>query len=410
MIEILPFRAIRPRRDLVAQIAAPPYDIVDDQEARRICLANPLSFLQVEKTGASPAESHLVGQEADPYHQSRRFFEYLWNSGALLQDSTPCFYLYLLSSASHDQLGLASVLPAHQYKSGLIKKHELTRYEKEQDRIRHFEVLGAQTGPVFLAYRAVKAIDLLLASFLLRDPEYDFSDDAGVRHRLWVIADEREIEAIRGEFSLIPSLYIADGHHRAAAAASLLAPAGQTGSGNGSLLAVLFPHDQLCILPYHRLVKGRPQLTSAAFRERLEAAFLVEPLPNYQPPGSSSEFSLYWQGRWFLLRVRDYPSSHPDPLGHIPAQILEDKLLKPILGIADPRGSRRLHFAGGNIPSSELARQVDNKDFDLAVCLFPTTCEDLMQVADSGLLMPPKSTWFEPKLKSGLLVHRFTLP
>jgi len=415
MLAIEPFKALRPARQYAQAVAAPPYDVVGLAEANEILANNPLSFLQVEKTGLGLKEELPLDDET-PFLNSKANLTRLIQQGVLFQDPKPCFYLYRLAIEGRRQLGLVSCLNVAQYEQGLIKKHELTRSDKQLDRIKHIMTVASQTGPVFIAYRAVKAIDDLMARLAAAPPEYSFVADDGVEHTIWVVADSQDTNEIRQKFSLLPALYIADGHHRAAAAAEAARrfrqfhPESSRLLPSDFLLSVLFPHDQLWIMAYNRLVKGLGGHSPEEFLERIREHFLLNLDVQTMTPRAANEFCIYFQGRWHHLQAQNHPPDRTDPLANIPAHLLQERLLAPVLGISDPRLSDRVDFIGGSRGTAELDRLVDSGQFDLAIILHPTSIEDLMRVADAGLLMPPKSTWFEPKLRSGLFTHLLTGP
>ncbi len=415
MLDIIPFQALRPAKEYTGAVAAVPYDVIGLAEANEALAKNPLSFLQVEKTGVGMSEEEFSPDES-PYLNSRANLERLRQRGILLLDQEPCFYLYRLALQGRQQLGLVSCLTIAQYEDGFIKRHELTRSDKEQDRIKHIMTVGAQTGPVFIAYRAVTAIDELMSRLASAPPAYSFVTDDEVDHTIWVISKNEDIKNIQEAFSLLPALYIADGHHRAAAAAAAAKRLRQPGQGLPGrspadfMLAVLFPHDQLRIMAYNRVVRGLGGLSDEDFLERIQEHFLLNLDVKTNIPGAANEFCIYFRGRWHHLQAREYRKDKVDLLANIPAQILQERLLAPLLGISDPRLSSRMDFIGGTRGTAELERLVDSGQFDLAISLYPTSIDDLMLAADAGLLMPPKSTWFEPKLRSGLFTHLLTTP
>ncbi|MDZ4164502.1 MAG: DUF1015 family protein [Smithellaceae bacterium] len=413
MLEIIPFQALRPGKESVRSVAAPPYDVVGLSEANQLLAANPLSFIQVEKTGAGlPAEASPDDEQA--YRQSRFNLERLKKEGVLCQDEQDCFYLYRLTRQGREQIGLVSCLNIDQYERGLIKRHELTRTDKELDRIRHIMTVEAQTGPVFIAYRALEAIDRLVAGLSTDEPEYQFVTDDGVAHTVWVIRQAEDIKRLQGEFSRLDALYIADGHHRAAAAAEAakrknsLLPDDHDSHRWDYMLAVLFPHDQLQILPYNRVIKGLNGLSGEEFLKKIRQNFIVRINARIKTADLPGALCLYFRDQWHHLQARHGLFRQDDPVASLPAQILQDHLLAPVLGIEDPRSSERLDFVGGVHGTEELERLVDSGGFDMAFSLSPVTIEELMRVADAKLLMPPKSTWFEPKLRSGIFTHLLT--
>ncbi len=409
MAVVRPFRGLRPRKDLVDRIASPPYDVLDSDEAREIVRNNPLSFLRVVKPEVDLDPS--VGLYEDQvYLQGAHNLRSLMENGVLIQDKKPVYYFYRQIMGEHAQVGLMACVSAGDYERGIIKKHEHTRREKETDRIRHIEAQNAQSGPVFLTYRDEPGLDALQKAVCSGDPEYDFTAPDGVRHSLWLVDDEGDIEAIGRIFEGIPFLYVADGHHRSASGTIVAArrrEANPRHTGREEynyFLAVLFPKSQMMILPYNRVVKDLNGLTSGQFLERLGEKFIVRETGENEPAGSLS-YRMYLEGKWFSLEPArgSYPAD--DAVKSLDASILQENLLAPILGIDDPRVSARIRFVGGIRGTRELEKLVDSGKFSVAFSLYPTSIDQLIAVADSGNVMPPKSTWFEPKLRSGMVVH-----
>jgi len=402
MAIIKPFPALRPQPDLAAQICELPYDVMSSAEARQIAAENPLSFLHVSKPEIDlPPTTDIY----DPivYAKGKENFTNLVSRGALKQDEKPCLYLYRQVMGGHSQVGLVAVASCEDYLRDTIKKHELTRPDKEDDRVRHIEALDSQTGPVFLTYRAVDAVDAVIARETLRPPAIDFTAKDGVRHTSWVLDDAGDIRWIEAEFARIPALYIADGHHRSAAAARIY----QSRHGNGSsayFLAVISPHNQMQILPYNRVLKDLNGLTSAEVLEKLDGVFIAK-LTGVAKPARKHEVGFYLGGQWYTLTFRPRFASSNDPIEKLDVTLLQKYVLAPIFGIDDPRTSQRIHFVGGIRGSAELERLVNNGGYASALSMFPTRIEDLMAIADTGGIMPPKSTWFEPKLRDGMFCH-----
>lgn len=402
MSHVLPFRALRPVRSLAASVAAPPYDVVSLHEARALIRENPLSFLRVEKSEADCPDGASL-QEA--CLRARENLQAMIEGGIMVRDEGPSFYLYRLCSEGRCQTGIVAGVSLAEYKSGKIKRHELTRQDKEQERTVHMETVGGQTGPVFLAYRGNEILERCTQEIASREPEYDFVADDGVRHTVWVAAGQAITEEIRKGFCQVEALYIADGHHRAAAAASV---AGQRSAGAGrdsTLLACLFPKEQLRIIGYHRLVRDLAGLTPEGFLRRLQERFVVSNGAGGGPPSAPHEIGMYMRGRWYCLAIRSEFLKAEDPVSGLDASLLQDHVLGPLLKIEDPRTDERISFVGGIKGPEELEGLVDGGGFAVAFNLYPPTIDQLMEVADSGRLMPPKSTWFEPKLLSGLFVH-----
>lgn len=402
MATIQPFAALRPRPDLAARICELPYDVMSSAEARAVAADNPLSFLHVSKPEIDlPPATDVYAAEV--YAKAAESFSRLIADGALKQDTQPCFYLYRQVMGRHSQVGLVAAASCKDYLRGVIKKHELTQPKTEVDRARHIESLNAQTGPVFLIYRAAPALDELVAEKTSEPPDVDFAAGDGVRHTSWTVHDARTIQFIQNEFAQIPRLYIADGHHRSAAAVRVYRKRKGAG-GSAFFLSVIFPHDQVQILPYNRAVKDLSGLTPEQLLKKLDAVFIVK-RNGSATPKRKHELGLYLAKHWHTLRFRSHLLAAGDPIETLDVTLLQKHVLAPILGIADPRTSQRLNFVGGIRGITELERLVDAGDYACAWSLFPTGIEDLMAVADTGKVMPPKSTWFEPKLRDGMFCH-----
>jgi uncharacterized protein (DUF1015 family) len=404
-MRIHPFRAWRPTADLVAAVAAPPYDVLSSDEARVLAAGNPHSFLHVGKAEIDlPRELDVHDDRvyAQAVANLRRFRQ----EGVLVQEPQPVFYLYRLIRAGHAQTGLVATCHAEDYERDLIRKHEKTLRVKEDDRMRHIAGLNSQTGPVFLAYRPQAALDALSAQVQTGAPLFDFTSPDGVRNTLWRIA---EVSPWIMAFAQVPVAYIADGHHRAAAAVRVAqerraANPAHTGQEEYNFfLTVLFPSDQLRILPYNRCVKDLNGLTPAAFLERVRRAGFVLQAGAAPAPEAPRHVSMYLGGAWWGL---SWPAAAgTDAQGALDVSVLQDRLLGPILGIDDPRKSPRIEFVGGIRGTAELVQHVDGGRAAVAFSMFPTTMDQLLAIADAGQIMPPKSTWFEPKLKDGLFMH-----
>jgi uncharacterized protein (DUF1015 family) len=402
MPEVKPFAALKPHPDLASRICELPYDVVSSEEARALAGANPLSFFHVSKPEIDLAPGTDAYSPA-VYERGRENFARLIAEGALRQDPHPHFYLYRQALGTHRQTGIVGVASCADYQAGLIKKHELTRVDKEDDRVRHIEALKAQTGPAFLVHRATTELDRLVAEGTAVPPPIDFTASDGIRHTAWIVQDKTATQSIESALARQPALYIADGHHRTAAAARVaLAQPGCQGSSH--FLAVIFPHDQLQILAYHRVLKDLNGHAPGDLLRRLEALFEPVPGPADQP-GAKHEVSLYLAGCWRRLRFRPALTAVTDPIGRLDVALLQQHVLEPVLGITDPRTSERIGFVGGIRGAAELRRLVDSGESACAFALFPTGIEDLMTIADQGGIMPPKSTWFEPKLRDALFCH-----
>lgn len=408
MADIRPFRAFRPRPPLAARVASPPYDVLSSQEARLMAEGNEYSFLHISKPEID-LDPGVDLYSPQVYEKGRENFQRFLRDGILVRESRPAFYLYQQQMGDHVQTGVVAGASVEEYEKDLIRKHELTRRDKEDDRTRHIEILDAQTEPVFLCYVARDEIDEMVSSLSKKDPVYHFTAPDGVRHTVWVVDDPDQVHQVREAFRAVDRLYVADGHHRSAAAARVCqarraANPHHTGEEPyNHFLAVIFPHHQLQIMDYNRVVRDLAGLGKEAFLERVSQAFRVEP-GRKEKPGRVHEFSMYLDGAWYRLTALPHTIPAHDPVASLDVSILQDHLLGPILGISDPRTDARIDFVGGIRGLDELERRV-HEGWAVAFALHPTTIEQLMAVADSGRMMPPKSTWFEPKLRSGLFVR-----
>lgn len=402
MAVIKPFAAWRPRPELAARICELPYDVVSSDEARALAAGNPLSFFHVSKPEIDlPPET--APDAPAVYAKGRENFERLVREGALVRDQQPRFYVYRQQMQGHVQTGLVAAASCQEYLDGSIKKHELTRPDKEDDRLRHIEALNAQTGPVFLIYRAPAQVEDLLAACAETTPDVDFTAADGVRHTAWTLLEEEATARIEGAFVRVPSLYIADGHHRCAAAARVC-QARQGRGASARFLAVLFPHDQVQVLPYHRVLKDLNGRTPEALLKRLEEVFVLK-AGGEGRPARPHEVGCYLAGRWYSLCFRPPLTAASNVIDQLDVSLLQRHVLAPVFGIDDPRTSSRLHFVGGIHGPRGLEQLVDSGQFACAFALFPTRVADLLAVADAGGIMPPKSTWFEPKLRDGMFCH-----
>lgn len=412
MADVRPFRCVRPNQEVVSFVAALPYDVYDRKEAKAAVKKNPRSFLAIDRPETQ------FGDEMDMYDQqvyarARQMLDQWLEEGIFLADETDCYYVYELIMDGRSQTGIVACAAVADYLNQVIKKHENTREEKEQDRIRHVDATDANTGPIFLAYRSRQELNTLVAHICRTAPLYDFTAEDGVTHRVWRVADGAAIRRITALFAEIPALYIADGHHRAASAVKVgLKRRQEQPDYDGTepfnfFLSVLFPDEQLKILPYYRAVKDLGKLSSEEFLNEVAMRFTVENLGKepYQPEQKAS-FGMYLDGAWYRLTPR--AGLVPEDLtGSLDVSVLQNGLLAPVLGITDPRTDGRLSFIGGIRGLKELERLVDG-GMAAAFSLYPTSIRELFDVADAGLLMPPKSTWFEPKLRSGLFIHKLT--
>jgi uncharacterized protein (DUF1015 family) len=412
MALVLPFRAVRPYRQFVAQVAALPYDVMTRDEARVAVHANPLSFMHVEKSEIDVPDSTKSNDDLI-YQTAKINFNKMLDEGTLMQDESPCFYIYRQQMGAQIQTGIVGVVSSREYDEGKIKKHELTRQDKEEDRINHVNIVDAQTGPVFLTYQASERVNSLVAKVVATKPEYDFTAEDGVIHTVWQVGEARQIEGIKKEFTAIEALYIADGHHRAAAASAVAKIRRQNEDPAAiqeyeKVLAVLFPHDQLKVMDYNRAVKDLNGLTPEEFKEKVSSHFIISENFSAKAPQKFHDFGMYLQGKWYRLTIKEGVYDDRDPVARLDAAILQEHLLGPLLGINDPRTDERIKFIGGIRGMSELEKLVDKDSYAVAFSLYPTTIEQVMQVADAGAIMPPKSTWFEPKLRSGIFVHKIS--
>ena len=407
---IRPFTGLRPTPHRAADIIAPPYDVLSTEEARQRAQGKPWSFLHISK----PEIDLPVG--TDPYStavyaKGKDNFSKMLKEGVLGRDPEPCYYVYRLVLGAHRQTGIVAVASVHAYDVNRIRKHEFTRPDKEDDRVRQIEALNAQTGPVFLAYRHSPTMDAIVDKVTLGMADVDITADDGVQHTLWVMRDPKQINAITGLFDVMDCLYIADGHHRSAAAARVAAARRAENSqstGNESFnyfLAVIFPDNQMQILDYNRVVKDLNGLSRVSFLRKIEIAFNVKPESSMVKPMRAGEFGLYLKGQWHRLHIKPERIPINDPVKRLDVSLLQDNLITPVLGINDPRRDKRIDFVGGIRGLKELERRVDSEEMACAFSLYPTSMVDLMGVADAGEVMPPKSTWFEPKLADGLVSH-----
>ncbi len=412
MADIRPFAAFRPGPGLADRVASPPYDVLSSDEARAMAASNPESFLHVVK-----AEIDLdPTAAADPetvYARSAQNFQAMLKDGVLVRDPAPAFYIYRLTMGDHTQYGLAIGCSVQEYEDGTIKKHEFTRRDKEDDRARHMEVLGVNAGPVLFTHRTCEPLRALVRDLAgSRRPAVDFTADDGIGHAIWVVDTPREIAAIQEIFAGIDALYVADGHHRTASAMRVrdirraANPAHTGDEPYNHFLAVVFQEDELKLMGYHRVVADLNGLGSEEFLARVREIFEVTADASPEPEGHR-QWGMFLDGRWYRLRAR--PGSFPedDPVKGLDAAILQDQLLGPVLGIGDPRTDKRIDFVGGSRGTAELERRCAT-DMKVAFAFAPAGVDQIMAVADAGAVMPPKSTWFEPKLRSGLIVRSLT--
>ena len=407
MALIRPFAAYRPPPSEAVRVASPPYDVINTAEARALAEGNPASFLHVSRPEIDLPEG--TDDHADEvYLKGAENLAALVEGHALVADAEPHLYLYAQRMGDHRQIGVVGCASVGEYVKDTIKKHEKTRADKEDDRTRHIEELRAHDEPVFLTYRADATIDRLVQEGLGAAPVYDFTTADGVGHQLWVLGREAT-RALEDRFEHVPVLYVADGHHRSAAAARVHEKLKGDGGDHGVFLAVVFPHDQMKIMPYNRVVRDLEGRGAEALLARLRTVLDLTPVENgaAATPRAPKSFGIYLGGRWYLAQVRAGSYDPGDPVAALDCSICQDQILGPIFGVGDPRRDKHVDFVGGIRGVDELERRVDSGAFTAAIHLYPTQIAELFAVSDAGLLMPPKSTWFEPKLRSGLFVHTF---
>lgn len=412
MAVIRAFKALRPVPDKAQKVAALPYDVMNSAEAAQMVKGNPFSFLHVDKAEIDLPEGTDVYDEK-VYLKAAENLKKLEQEGVLKEDEKACLYIYRQVMDGRAQTGLVCCASADDYLNSVIKKHEFTRAEKERDRINHVDYCDANTGPIFLTYRDSEIVNSIVNEFIEEnEPVYDFVS-GGVSNIVWVIEERELIESIIAEFKKIPYLYIADGHHRAASAVKVAGLRREQNPGYSGeeefnfFLSVLFPESELAIMDYNRVVKDLNGLSEEEFLEKLSAMFEIAPESGMYKPKCKHEFGLYLGGKWYKMNLKKGFCDEEDPLERLDVSVLQNLVLSPILGIGDPREDERIDFVGGIRGLSELEKRC-SEDMSLAFAMFPTSIEDLMAIADSGNVMPPKSTWFEPKLLSGLFIHKLS--
>lgn len=406
------FKGIRPRKDLAKDVAALPYDVMNSSEAREMVKDKPYSFLHVDKAEIDLPENINI-YDAVVYQKANENLQKMIDQGILIQDDKPKLYIYRLIMKGRAQTGIVGVTSIDDYMNDIIKKHELTREEKEKDRINHVDFCNANTGPIFLTYRNNKRIDEIVKDLTFNPPEYTFVAEDGVAHLVWVIDDKALIEEIVSIFKGVDYLYIADGHHRAASAVKVGMKRREenrnyTGDEEFNyFLSVLFPKDDLYIMDYNRVVKDLNGLSAEDFMDKIQRAFEVTACQDDSPykPEEKHTFGMFLQGKWFKLKAKPGTYDENDEVNSLDVSILQNNLLAPILGIGDPRLDKRIDFIGGIRGLDELEKRT-REDMTVAFSMYPTSIEDLMRIADAKKVMPPKSTWFEPKLRSGLFIHK----
>ena len=408
MVTVKPFAALRPTVEHAAAVAALPYDVMSSAEAREMVSGNPYSFLHVDKAEIDlPPETGLYDDIV--YATAAANLQKLAADGILITEAKPCYYLYRQIMDGRAQCGIVACSSVDDYENGLVKKHELTRADKEADRIRHVDTCDAQTGPIFLAYRQRPALKALMTEVMAETPLYDFIS-GDVQQTVWCIDADERIALIGSEFAALPATYIADGHHRCASAARVCAlrrAANPNYDGTEEFnyfLSVLFPDEQLHIMDYNRVVKDLNGYSEAEFLAKVAEQFEICEAAADPKPQQRHSCAMYMAGKWYMLKLKDVPAADASPVEQLDVSLLQQRFLAPVLGIGDPRTDERISFIGGIRGLKELVRLVDG-GAAVAFALYPTTIEELFAIADAGVIMPPKSTWFEPKLLSGLFIH-----
>lgn len=409
MAVIRPFRAVRPAEGKASQVAALPYDVYNRKEAAEEVKDKPLSFLNIDRAETQFSDD-VDTYDDRVYKKARELYELRKEDKTFIREEKPCYYVYQLTMDGRTQTGLVAVSSIDDYANNVIKKHENTREDKELDRIRHVDTVGAQTGPIFLAYRADNSVRDVIEKVKGTKPLYEFEADDGVNHAAWKIDDETDINIILTAFETINSIYIADGHHRAASAVKVGVKKREEHPGyDGTeefnyFLSVLFPDEELMIMPYNRVVKDLNGFTVQEYKDKISESFEIQD-KGKEPysPGKKGVIGMYLEGTWYALKAKEHIKSE-DPVEGLDVSLLQNHLLKPVLGIVDPRTDERIDFIGGIRGLKELERRCTS-DMKVAFSMYPTSIHELFSVSDAGLLMPPKSTWFEPKLRSGLFIH-----
>jgi uncharacterized protein (DUF1015 family) len=407
---IRPFAGLRPAAGRESEVIAPPYDVLSSEEARARAAGKPWSFLHISKPEIDlPAGTDPYSPQV--YAKARENLDLMRGKGVLVRDPAACYYVYRLVMGKHAQTGLVAAASVAEYDINRVRKHEHTQADKENDRVRQIDALNAQTGPVMVAYPAAREVDDILARCAAGAPDADATGDGGIRHSLWVVRDAGTQARITQAFDAMPAIYIADGHHRSAAASRVAAArraANPRHTGEESynyFLTVIFPHHQMQILDYNRVVADLNGMDAPALLERVRKSFSVESTRGQAKPAKRGEFGLYLPGQWYRLAIRPDLVPDDDPVARLDARLLSDHLLAPILGIKDARGDKRIDYVGGIRGLAELEKRVDSGEMAAAFALYPTSMEDTMAVAEARKIMPTKSTWFEPKLADGLVSH-----
>jgi uncharacterized protein (DUF1015 family) len=407
---IKPFRGLRPLPEHAAAVAAPPYDVLNTAEARQRAAGKPWSFLHISKPEIDLPEG-TDPYAAEVYAKGAENLQREIDEGILIRDEKPCYYVYRLRMGEHVQTGLVFTGSVADYDTNRIRKHEYTRPQKEDDRVRQITELNAQTGPVLLAYRGTTEIADIIGQVAAGTPTYDLIADDGVGHTLWVVDNQAQIDRLSEIFNAMDALYIADGHHRSASGSRVAkaknAEEGTVAGDNSwdHFLCVAFPHDETRILDYNRVIKDLNGHSAEELLEKIAASFLLDETEDRAKPAKPNQFSMYLGGQWYRLEINPERVPHDDPVARLDISLLQDNLIAPLLGVTDPRTDNRIDFVGGIRGLEELERRVDSGEMQIAFALYPTSMNALMAVADANEVMPPKSTWFEPKLADGLVSH-----
>ena len=406
---IRPFKGVRPTKELAEKVASPPYDVINSEEAREMAKDKPLSFLHVVKPEIDlPVDIDHYDDRV--YNKAVENLNRFMKEKTLIQDEKPSLYLYRQQMGDHIQTGIVAAVSVDEYENNLIKKHEFTRKDKEDDRTRHVSDTDCNAGPVFLTYRAEETINALVKEYCSTTPEVDFTADDGIKHTLWPIDSSEAIEKFVDSFKNVPCMYVADGHHRTASGARVREirknanPAHDGTEEYNFFMAVLFPHNELKILDYNRAVQDLNNMTKDEFMAKVSEKFDISPASD-GTVSKTHTFGMFIDGSWFTLTAKEGTYDNNDPVGKLDVSILQNNLLCPLLGIDDPRTNNRINFIGGIRGTGELEKMVKKDGFAVAFSMFPTSIEELMDIADADAVMPPKSTWFEPKLRSGLVIH-----
>lgn len=413
MALIKPFRALRPVKQHVREVAAPPYDVMNTEEALAMAEGNPCSFLHVSRPEID-LPTALDPHVEEVYRKGRENLDRFVAEGTLVADEQENYYVYRQKMGSVVQTGLVACASVDDYQGGVIRKHEHTRADKEEDRVRHIDYLDANDEPVFYVYRNRPSINDLVARLTEAEPLYDFTTDDSISHTVWAVTDRDVIRRLSEEFSGIDTLYVADGHHRSAAASRVRElrkaanPAHHGREEYNFFLTVIFPDHEMNVMAYNRAVRDLNGHTVAEFINLVGKRFDITPQDKPVVPPQRHDFGMYLKGKWYGLRARRTAVDENDAVGRLDVSILQDHLLSPVLGVRNPRTDQRIHFIGGSRGTEELVRLVDGGEFQVAFSLHPTSIDELMSLADAGKIMPPKSTWFEPKLRSGLFIHRLS--